>query len=235
MVGNSGAKISLGIVKSHDDARAEGNFCIELGQQVAPRVYYVSQRYEKGPEYYVMEFLDPAPRTPDLLIRIEALLASRVWHRSGVYHSESWQRNLENRYGVRTPPFVLDSLTQRNMMHGDCTVANAMQHPGTDDLVLADPVWYRNFIPSHRAADWGKMMQSVAGWETVASGEPRVEYCPPVFAMDEESLRLAAFWCAVNMKRIQYREVRIEHPRDNVMSWTRDVLLACSEITGVLL
>lgn len=171
-----------------------------LGRHVAPEVLAFLD------DGYAMEMLDPAPRSRDLLLQIEHLLAESVWSRPAPELVPwSWQDELFGATGVRAP----DWATQPGdcvMTHGDPTVSNAMVRSDENQLVLADPRPPRAFAPPSPDVDCGKILQSVLGWEVVAYGEDPVNYDPPMFWNDEGRRRRALFWCGVACKRIWDRE-----------------------------
>jgi hypothetical protein len=174
-----------------------------------------------------MEALEPAPRTPDLLIQMEQKLQTEVWKRSpyfSVRGNDTWKGVLKHVYDVNTPEWYVPS---RCLMHGDPTICNVMSRNG--QLVFIDPVWFREYVPSCAEADRGKLLQSVAGWECLTFNEPYVDYLPPEFAKDSVQFREALFWCAVNMRRVLKRELARQVPRENVKEWCETVYEICMD------
>ncbi len=58
-------------------------------------------------------------------------------------------------------------------MHGDPTLSNILFRPTSigNQLLIGDPIPSRLCVPSNRAVDYGKLLQSCMGWEHVLNDE----------------------------------------------------------------
>lgn len=182
-------------MKEHADALAEGTYCQTLGS-IAPMVHVAV------PGMYVMEHLAPASRHPSLLLEMEYALHSKVWSRPMGWSTrdEEWPAHLMQRTGLSVPGFMKD-VWNTCMTHGDCTVSNAMRRADLE-LVIGDPVHPRLHVARNAEADMGRLLQSAAGWESVAYGDEPVEWEMPMFWRDTTTKRRALWWCGATARRI---------------------------------
>jgi len=181
-------------MKEHDSATAEGEYCRLLGD-IAPEIYVVTHGL------YVMEYLEPAHREPGLLQEMETALQSNVWERCLTHltqHDAEWHEHLTFRTGLLVPHFARAG--HLCMTHGDCTVSNAMRR-GTR-LVIGDPISPRPHVARFAETDMGRLLQSAAGWESVAYGESPVEWDMPQFWTNKRVRRRALWWCGATARRI---------------------------------
>jgi hypothetical protein len=177
---------------------------------------------------YVMERLEPAPRTEGLLREMESLLRHRVWNRPAVPFTRRWREHIEF-LGVEVPDWVEPmGLT---LTHGDCTASNAMLRGGT--LIIADPRPPRVYVPQCPETDIGRLLQSAMGWETVAYGLPFVEYVAPLAWTALPANRPKyLFWCGMAITRILHKE-RAEQRRPHIIAWCERSREVCFDSIGV--
>lgn len=211
MLGHSRDKVVVGewfAWKWGDNMHWQGMYCQLLGPHVCPQVLDLQTNG------YIMERLDErVPAADELvgwLLQAHRLLEVMVWPR--LAHRRDWQPALRT-WARGCPWLELDALLPQLyptlpdevLCHGDPTLANVLWRDGA--MVLCDPIPPRPYIPSLRAVDVGKLLQSAIGWETHL--EPDRWPAPPMTAVDtvlqwespEEGTR-AAFWAAVHCARI---------------------------------
>lgn len=218
--GNSGARLIETITKFAPDAAFEGAFCQHLGKEVCPEVISVS------PGQFTMERLESAPRHLSLLRDIESLLEKSVWSRPSQNYDVSGQMNFiefQKSMGIETPEWAIP--TEFCLIHGDPTVSNAMVRED-GSLVLIDPRAPNGHIPSWKAVDMGKILQSFFGWEEVAYNEEPVRYLRPLFMLDHRLEKQARFWLGYHAARIQQLERSRNLNRPHILRW-------CAEIRGM--
>ena len=178
--------------------------------------------YTLIPDGYVQEALEPAPRTPDLLLRIEHLLETKVWNRPALPSSSEidWKDCLKE-YGVIVPDYAIP--TEFCLVHGDPTASNTLVRG--DDLILCDPRPPRNYIPQCRETDMSRILQSLLNWEVVAYGSEYVPFDWPKFMNYSYLYPKVQFWCGATAARIEH----LERSRGNC----RHILDWCLEIRGM--
>lgn len=119
---------------------------------------------------------------------------------------------LTGRYGLSSrvlPMFreviALDEggyLQGTNVLHGDPTFSNTMLRGGYHyDVVLIDPIPTRPQLPSLRASDVGKVLQSAYGYEAMRFGWPEPDRmaceCMALACLDSEEEQYAAVYFAI--------------------------------------
>lgn len=215
--GNSGNLLVETVTKIGPEAQQEGSYCKLLGERVCPKIYNV---FEGA---YTMQRLEPAPRTTDLLLRIESLLEQEVWSRPALPSSNdvNWKDNLK-KYGVTIPDWVIDA--EQCLVHGDPTASNALIRGR--DIVLCDPRPPRAYIPQCKETDMGRILQSFLGWEEAAYGLKHVKYIAPHF-MSGLCWKNVVFWCGAAAARIEYLE-RSRTNRQNILEWCAKVRRSCN-------
>jgi hypothetical protein len=103
--------------------------------------------------------------------------------------------------------------------HGDCTAENTLARGYARSDVFIDWQWQRRpFIPAHRAVDYGKLMQSLLGWETLGTANHQeikelLRRCPDAW-----------FWCGVHLERILKRSTNAA-----VTQWCETNVRLCIE------
>jgi hypothetical protein len=216
--GNSGNQLREAIIKTGKECQQEGAYCQYLGPLICPIVYGII------PNGYVMEKLEPAPRTPTLLLNIEDSLNKFIWHRQATPSSldTDWREELK-KYGVETPDWVISD--KQCLVHGDPTVSNALIRGNS--IVMCDPRPPRNYIPQFVETDMGRILQSMWGWEIIAYGASFSNFIPPKFWSNETYRKRAIFWCGAAAARIEYLE-RSRGYRSNILRWCEDIRSACN-------
>lgn len=215
--GNSGNHLLKAVVKIGAGCQQEGAFCQHLGGDVTPVIYAVI------PDGYVMEALEPAPRHPELLRLIEAVLMKKVWNRPAlpITNDIGWRAAIE-KYGVKVPDWL--DATEPCLVHGDPTASNALLRQY--DVILCDPRPPREFIPQSRETDMGRILQSYYGWEVAAYGAYDTIFKRPHFVDDPIYAPRAMFWCGAAAARIEYLE-RSRESRPNILHWCKQVRELC--------
>ena len=216
--GNSGNKLYPAVVKLGPEAQQEGSYCQFLGDQVCPKIFAII------PNGYVMEGLESAPRTHNLLRKIEKLLGEEVWVRPALPSSmdTNWWDKLK-KYGITVPEFVFTN--QTCLVHGDPTASNVLIR--NKEIILCDPRPPRDYIPQYRETDMGRIVQSIFGWEEVAYRAERISWDKPDFWHNEEQRRRAFFWCGAAAARIQYLEENRPNSRETIINWCKYVRGQC--------
>lgn len=207
------------VEKYSPDAYAEARHAEILGTSVCPVIYRTTEFH------YYMELLEPVQPFPRLLREIERKLESKVWCREWYQVEKIWDVNLSDQLGINIPSFVVEGNSPYVATHGDPTASNAAWRD--EELILLDPRPPRPGIPSLAAVDHGKILQSMAGWEAVAYGQPFVHYDEPKFVENGDELRRALFWCFVAARRIRYKELKRKTIRDDVVVWCHNLERTC--------
>lgn len=164
MMGNSGALITVNKTGGGQDLTAEADLLIELGNQVCPKFIAF---YKEG---YTMEYctsLSPPVASQYIFQCIHNLLKAYVWDRDSIYPPTNWAEANYN-WRLEHAPWILDCNATKEitcLTHGDPTLANVVFRKETGQLLLCDPLPPRPEFPSTRSVDYGKMLQSAAGWE----------------------------------------------------------------------
>lgn len=211
ILGFSDATISV-LKRGDDSVREQGVLCRALGPQITSHVYKIMD------DGYEMEMLDqPWSRGGTELSVIWAKLETQVWMKPSVYWNDGWLSYLIV-WSRLSAPWITEKIRVLypeeptlgySLIHGDPTLANLMMRGQI--LVVTDPMprmRYRQEIPNRREVDWGKMLQSAAGWEWILG-------CPgPVMRDSLEVVldklapadqRLALLWGAVHLARVARR------------------------------
>lgn len=201
----------------HPELSDEVRQCVSLGTNVCPAILL-----DNSPRSYVMERLDPAAREPDLLREMEQLLLERVWHRDPIGDRPAWRTSFGVKYLMSIPGWVDDETPC--LTHGDPTVSNALRRGS--QLILCDPA-PRPYAPEFASVDRGKLLQSLAGWETMAYGWDPVAYEPPRFVDDPELLSRAVWWLGAHVTGVLQRELRRPTERAGLRKWCGRLIDAC--------
>lgn len=222
--GNSGSQLFHAVVKTGPECLQEGAYCQMLGRKIAPIVYGLL------PDGYVMEKLGKASKTADLLQKINIALTYHVWTRPSVNYDVTGQdyRDYHKKLGIEIPTWAIP--TEFCMTHGDPTVSNAMTRGS--HLVMCDPRPPRFYVPQCQEADMGRIIQSYFGWETIAYGEPFVDYELPSFMKYDRFRNKAAFWCAAAVMRIKNLELSKKRPQFHIINWCNTTRYLCQKIYG---
>lgn len=109
---------------------------------------------------------------------------------------------------------ILDVISQARLLHygayneathGDCTMENSFTQWHGMSFIDWQP-FRHEYIPAHRDVDYGKMLQSVLGWEHVKATGGSGEWLQGA----KDILRacpMAWFWAAVHFERIRLRAI----------------------------
>ena len=217
--GNSGAELVDTVTKFHHEAAIEGYFCQHLGDGVCPTVYNISQGFSS------MEKLEEIQPYEGILLAVENILDSYVWSRPTQNYDVSGQMNYIEFLAsmrIKIPDWAIPK--EFCLIHGDPTVSNVMMRREDKRLILIDPRAPNGHIPSWKAVDMGKILQSYWGWEHVAYGTPYIEYDAPVFCSDPDLMRQANFWCFYHVARIEQLEISRGLNRPNILAWCDSVM-----------
>lgn len=228
--GNSGNRLRPAVIKTGPGCQQEGAFCQYLGPQIAPEIYTIF------PDGYVMEALASAPRSFDLLHRMETVLRAYVWNRPALPSTDDtdWRHNLA-KFSVDVPDWVVP--TEFCLVHGDPTASNALIRPiispglptGPDPrIILCDPRAPRNYIPQCRETDMGRILQSYYGWEVAAYGATPARFLEPYFMCEHQYARKAKFWCGAAAARIEYQERLRANPNRSILDWCLETRAKCN-------
>lgn len=184
--GSSGAKIiyfSDGVTKIGNGNGRTGEQGAWLAVHASPSVPRVFSVDEPGDTYEMERLTSAPPWALDhavVLQELIAALAADVWCRPPVVRP-SWDSTVRRVAGlittydergltsklVRAARSVRWDSLPLTLTHGDPTFDNVMFRPSTDELVIIDPVPACDSVPDVRAADLGKIMLSVMGWESI--------------------------------------------------------------------
>lgn len=207
-LGFSNSKIVFGdgFVAKYDN-KGQAEYLKHLGSDSFPEVYLD----EDG--CYMMEHLRGYPTSEIVgenkvyrLSEINYILSNCVWPREALplSHDIFWREHLKKfleTLAAYDYSNLLDKLyggedVSTCLIHGDPTVANLMRRGSKP--VLIDPIRPVGKIPSIKAVDQGKMLQSVLGWEELVLG---LEIDTPK-KLPELVPADVAFWCGVHHLRI---------------------------------
>jgi len=180
LLGHSGASIEIlgdRVVKSGSDPRIyeQARFCSQH-QGVCPTVYKIITGYRRYA--YEMERLDELPNltNPDLTGHIIDIAYREFWRHKAGTTNRVWRSVLSAwavDKGFRWLVLPLNTLYTDDCafmqvdIHGDLTLANTMIRPATREHVLIDPLPPTEKIPPLIEVDFGKLMQSALGWESL--------------------------------------------------------------------
>lgn len=166
----------------------------QLGPSVCPKILHVS------PYGYYMPYLRPVVPAVEHACIIEGILSHHLWIRPPAAYKGPWRKEIKETVGVEIPDWAMDGY--RCLVHGDATIDNLLLNIDGCYLIT-DPIppKYLN-RPFIAAVDWGRILQSILGWERVLRGIPLIQYRWPQFMEYEESAWKATFWCMVTLKRI---------------------------------
>jgi len=166
----------------------------QLGPQVCPPVTAIT---DLG---FYMPYLRPVVPAVEHCQIIEHILANHVWNRPPAEYKGPWRAELRKTINIEVPEWALDGY--QCLVHGDATIDNLLL---TNDgrYLITDPISPRYLNrPYIAAVDWGRILQSILGWERVLRGIPLVQYRWPQFMEYDESAWKSVFWCMVVLKRI---------------------------------
>jgi hypothetical protein len=199
--------LPLVTIKNGPKCGAQGKLMERIKGPV-PKIYL---RWKTG---YMMETLQPLGN-PWYWRTNEKILHEYVWK-----HNEAPMLGRQPRFDYTKTLYYLESmrspLLQHHALpkyahmnrvyshatewtHGDPTHENTMQKNGIYRLLdwQSDRA---NFRPAHRDADYGRLLQSLFGWNNVnATNEDFITQAK--FLMRER--RMAWFWCCFNFERIR--------------------------------
>ncbi len=205
--GYSEATLTLSVYKTaipHKFAIDQAMFMEFLGDKVCPKILVMNNTG------YCMEYLQPARSSANNIRMIEATLRSFVWNRvSSMIPTSPWRIHLRETLTMDIPDWAL---SERFLIHGDPTIDNCLIAMD-GSLRITDPIpppWLKR--PSILYVDYGKMLQSLLGWEVVLRGSNPIEYAWPDFMLKPESARGAVFWCMVALRRICLRSKDDDKP-----------------------
>lgn len=209
------------------DIQQQANLCKLLGRDVCPEIYSI------GEDYYTMEMLSEYPiegSTSHLFEKIISLLDDKVWHQplpKTVIYSNEWREILaEWAYKTFDSAFPCELIKEvypeseyeSCLIHGDPTFANCMLRG--EQLILIDPVPARVMLPSTKYLDYGKLLQSAAGWEHLLDSRyskdmSRIDFV--LSYLNPANHRKALFWAMINCARVYPRAIK-----ENVREWSLD-------------
>lgn len=193
--GYSEATISLAVYKRVEPpefATDQAKFMLYLGYDISPQIYAINSGS------YFMEYLYPAELNRDSLIVQERLLEKNVWCLDSEWLSEVTFRLMSIPNWAEEPECVI---------HGDPTLDNVLMTK-EGFIRITDPIppqWLKK--PSIKGVDYGKMLQSLLGWEVVLRGVPLIQYDWPIFMKDYDIARRAIFWAKIAVERIAKRDI----------------------------
>lgn len=230
-LGFSEAKLFIGedsVLKLTPQAKSQAQLMNILGPKICPRIIQTTK------DYYIMEKLDQ-PNLPHLfspLIIGEIHKILRILHTQPAHsHNNNWKillRDFLKQWRQHAIIEILDDLYKEDeapvLIHGDPTLANVMYRE--KQLLLIDPVTPRGKIPSLREVDYGKMLQSVLGWEAAFLKLPYKldRLLDPVLQEIPVALHEKAwFWGAVNIIRLFPRAQK----RPDIVSWGKARINFC--------
>lgn len=200
-------------------------------QKMGPQVFARVTRVNVVKSSYEMAKLVPLDLTKEdplkLLVEYKAQLA-KIWEYTGSYKQNPlWATELLLFLGKVQAPADLSKWLRRVAMrtfapsaiHGDATFGNAARTtPG--ELRLLDPLPYSPKIPASRLVDYGKLLQSILGWEFAPAAPPwdmnvlGLELCRGLSVQDVDVIH---FWAAVALQRIKpYTQ------RADLLKWIED-------------
>lgn len=201
----------------------EARLLRHLGAHVCPRF---RGYYKEG---YAMERCTPIEPVTSvnsvcyLLKRVHTLLSEKVWSRPTLYVIQKNWTNLHYEVLVNEAPWIpteyatwaYENPGKACLTHGDPTLANVVLRG--DELLLCDPLPPRTHWPSLRVVDYGKMLQSAAGWEHQLNDKwcaPSPEPIGVVMSLiPQEELMTSLFWAAFHYARISVADRNKGTPR----------------------
>jgi hypothetical protein len=111
------------------------------------------------------------------------------------------------------------------LTHGDPTLGNTMLKENME-IRLIDPLPPKGMVPSLPEIDYGKVLQSVLGWESVVVGKSpnvrhmeRLEYFKYSLHCNGSSMNHAWFWCGIHLLRILPYAEKLK--RNDARDWCR--------------
>lgn len=206
MLGFSGAKLEpiIAYRKTASDAYEQGLRCVELGSDVCPLIYKVSE------DSYLMEQLFPPGKKN--LLAVKELLTRHVWNREvqiepWKHHFHTWMEKTGSQFLIK----YLETIYPTNTLvgcetHGDPTWANVMKND-SGEYRLIDPLPHRSEKPKLREVDLGKLLQSAIGWEEVLMSRQdfdisEVKIAKILHGENPETCEKAKFWLKVHLWRL---------------------------------
>jgi hypothetical protein len=201
---------------SHE-AGVQGRWIVNQDDNLAlPKVYRSRQTS------YDMEALDPlSPWTNDSLVFGQMILKLTIWFWGqppvvtafAPKHLDMIVNDILGRYGQGTTA-PLGSLAHniswddlpRVLTHGNCTFDNVMVRPSTREMVLISPQPATFAVPDMRAVDFGRILQSIMGFEAMRYSDETRQFNLPVERLravvnDDNEWRATVFWCVVHLLR----------------------------------
>jgi hypothetical protein len=206
--GYSEATLSLVVHKKLKNAHQQADYMRFLGDKICPKVLASTD------DGFFMEYLLPAELNHDSLIVQEQLLKP-VWECAPSWISRDTDKLIIPKWAMG--PFCT--------IHGDPTLDNVLMTM-EGFLRITDPIppyWLRK--PSIEAVDYGKMLQSLLGWEVVLRGAQLIEYSWPEFMQDYDEARRAVFWAFVAIQRVVNRDMN-----DRITQWARPLAKELEEL-----
>lgn len=208
--GFSGARVTVYdtvAVKNGDGVGDQGRYAQWLYDNVPQHV--TVRVLDCWSHLYLMEKLEPISVVDDKSIAwyIGGLCSSlSCLHVYPAYVPSTWQKDfLEwspspqlSAHMQRTYPEI--SREDGRLIHGDPTLSNLMKRP-SGQLVLIDPIRPVGKIPSYAEVDYGKVLQSLIGWEHVSYGWPLCREALPIAGAIVS--KKAMFWLSVHLHRIR--------------------------------
>lgn len=230
--GFSEARIFIGkdsVLKMTPMARTQALHLQTLGPKISPRVI------ESHPNYYIMEKLEQP--TPDKLFTVETVnevkrtLQNDVHTRLPHVLDFDWQSQLGiflEGYSYLLSPSTIEKFydypgqDQYSLIHGDPILGNVMTRNGK--ILLIDPVAPRGKVPSLPEVDYGKLLQSVLGWEAIQQKTPyKSEHLISTVLQDLPNPKLIWFWATVHIIRLLPRA----HGRPDIVKWVDEKVTYC--------
>lgn len=221
--GSSGAMIHVGeehVMKyGYDDVgvrvAAQGRWLRDYPSPAVPRVL------SWFPDGYVMprlrELDRSEPHDVTYLDAVAARLAEHVWTRAPnvkldlALHQLKVERlahlhapELERRLMQVGAGEIDWDVLPTCLTHGDPTWDNVMSDRRSEGLVIIDPIPASPAVPDLRCVDFGKMLQSVVGYERIRYREPGIIAEPEdvrALCQDDNEWNATWYWCAVHLLR----------------------------------
>lgn len=204
---------TIRIVKRGQGCREQGVLCRMLGPGVAPMV---TELLEDGYEMEILEL--PHSYTMKMLEYVHQLLRYHVWIHLNPYPDSGWLDPLLA--WSHDSPWITPLLTRvyptepldgYSMIHGDPTLANVMLRDST--MIVTDPMprtSHRPEIPSRKAVDVGKILQSAAGWESIQGcSAPLRDHGEILDSLGRNSLtNESLLWAAIHTARLERRATK---------------------------
>lgn len=228
--GFSGAEIFFSkdkVLKKTPKAEAQVRQMQALTWNVCPKVL------EVAPNYFIMErLMEPTLKalTSRTMMRCVFDLLTRKVHcfPNEDKFADDWRQELQQFLSSRSPALnialfrlypTMDS-GHYCLTHGDATLANVLV-TDTGHIKMIDPLPPAGKIPPLKEVDYGKLMQSALGWESLVICEPSTVSSETLVQElllnipDPMMQNKTWFWCAVHLLRI----LPYAQHRPDVYSW----------------